>query len=123
MVRGVEPDHRIGMPDSLFGGAMTDHPRSARLLGCEGRLSHNIGDFKRRRYARAEPIRRLMVKMVSKPQLGSRHRRLAIAAQASISEPPTEDGEPRLALTVTASFKAAKSGGQHRFVPGQPQGL
>ncbi len=119
----VEPDHRIGAPDRLLGGAVAGGPRAARLLWRKRGLGDDIGDAECCGDPRAEPIGRLVVEVVGEPQLRRRSR----APRGSGADIRSASLSPRTASRACRGWsprpsKLRKRDAEHRLVPGTAQG-
>src|ERR1700761_7897822 len=92
----VQPDHRVGSPDSILARPTASRPGSQRLLWRIGSLSDDVGNAENICNLRTQPIWRLMIQMIGKPKLRTGLRRLAAAPNKTGGELRTGRGYPGL---------------------------
>src|SRR5260370_28591005 len=118
----VQPDHRVGPRNRALSRTTTGRPAARRLLWRVGGLGDDIGNAENICNLRAQPVRRLMIKVIGKPKLRSSVRRLAAPAKKTRRKSCADRGYPSLAHRVAAPVIAAKSGGYQDVVASHPQG-
>src|SRR6516164_11768477 len=119
----VEPYHGVGPPDRALCRLPTSRPTARRLFWRVGSLGDDIGNAQRVCDWRSQPIRRLMVKMIGKPEFRSGFWSRAPAADKMGRKAAADGRQPSLTPLVAMPVIAAKSRCYERIVASQPQRL